>query len=289
MLMESLARFVMAGRLKAGLVAFFGNLLPLISPAAVGLVALRHSITDAVLVSLWAILPLVLVLAISDMNAMMVWVSMVSVGAVLFGAQVLRLSQSWSLTLLSIVVCSAILAFAMRLLLDAELEAMRTALLDMLNQMAKQQGQVIDMVPNNLFLTGLMAWVIALTAIGSLLLARWWQALLYNPGGFRLEFHGLRMEKTVALLLMVGLTACYLLSRDYFTWGNLLSLPLLLSGIALVHHAVAFAQLSSYWLVFFYIGLVILVGPLSTVMVGLGFLDSVLDLRARLTARKTGG
>lgn len=286
--MESLARFIMAGRLKAALVAFFGNLLPLISPAAVGLVALRHNITDAVLVSLWAILPLVLVLAVTDMNAMMIWVSMVSVGVVLFGAQVLRLSLSWSWSLLCMLACSAILAFMMGLILDAELEAMRAALLDMLNQMAKQQGQVIDMVPSDLFLTGLIAWVIALTAIGSLLLARWWQALLYNPGGFRLEFHGLRIEKTAALLLMAGLIACYLLSRDYFTWGNLLGLPLLLSGIALVHHAVAFAQLSGYWLVFFYIGLVILVGPLSTVMVGLGFLDSMLDLRARLTARKAG-
>lgn len=277
----------MAGRFKAALVAFFGNMLPLISPAAVGLVALRHSVADAMLVMLWALLPLIIVLNISDMNALMVWASLLSVLVVVLGALTLRSTASWAWTLLAMVLSSAVASLLVKLNLAADLEAMRASLLEVFAEVARQQEQVIDLVPSDVFLVGLVAWAVALTAISSLLLARWWQALLYNPGGFRTEFHGLRMNRGAAAILMVGLCTCYILSRDYFTWGNLLGLPLLLTGIALVHHTVAFAQLGSHWLVVFYMGLVLMVGPLSTVLVGLGFLDSLLDFRARLAARKT--
>ncbi len=277
----------MAGRFKAALVAFFGNILPLISPAAVGLVALRHSVADTVLVMLWALLPLIIVLNISDMNALMVWASVLSVLVIVLGALSLRSTASWAWTLLAMVVSSAGASWLVKLNMPAELEVMRLSLLEMFTEVAKRQEQVIDLVPSNMFIAGLIAWAVALTAISSLFLARWWQALLYNPGGFRVEFHGLRINRGAAAILMTGLCLCYVLSRDYFTWGNLLGLPLLLSGIALVHHTVAFAQFGAHWLVVFYTGLVLMVGPLSTVLVGLGFLDSLLDFRARLAARKS--
>ena len=290
--MYLLAQFIMAGRFKAALVALFGNLLPLISPAAVGLVALRRSGGDAMLVMLWALLPLIVLLNMSDVitevNVVMIWASLASVAVVLAAALVLRSSASWPWALMAVVLLSAAASLALKLFLEIELEAMRTALLAMFEQVAEQQGQVIDLSFSDLVLAGLVAWAVALTAIGALLLARWWQALLYNPGGFRTEFHAVRMDRAVAASLMAGLCVCYLLSGDYFAWGNLLGLPLLLGGIALVHHTVAFTQLSGHWLILFYMGMVLLVGPLSTVLVGLGFLDSMLNIRARLAARKTG-
>lgn len=284
--MKALAEFIMAGRFKAALVAFFGNLLPLISPAAVGLVALRRSVADATLVMLWALLPLIVLLNTSDVSALMIWASLLSVSVVVLGALTLRSTTSWAWALLAMVLASAVASLLARLNLAAELEAMRASILEVFAELAKQQEQVIDLVPSDVFLSGLIAWAVALTAITALLLARWWQALLYNPGGFRSEFHGLRMNRGVAVMLMAGLSFCYLLSGDYFPWGNLLGLPLLLSGIALVHHTVAFAQFGSHWLVVFYMSLVLMVGPLSTVLVGLGFLDSLLDFRTRLAARK---
>lgn len=285
--MKALAEFIMAGRFKAALVAFFGNALPLISPAAVGFVALRHNIADTLLVMLWALLPLIIMLNISEVGSLMIWASVLSVLVVLAGALTLKTRGSWPVTLLTIVLVSAAASLLLKSNLSNEFEAMRLSLLEVFEEVAKQQKQIIDLVPSDLFLAGLVAWAVALTAIAALLLARWWQALLYNPGGFRTEFHGLRLSKGVSVVLMAGMLGCYFASRDYFPWGNLLGLPLLLTGIALMHHTVAFAQLGGHWLVVFYLGLVLLAGPLMTLVVGLGFLDSMLDLRARLAARKT--
>ncbi|MBQ0720906.1 MAG: hypothetical protein KBT88_08720 [Gammaproteobacteria bacterium] len=284
--MRSLAEFIMAGRLKAALVALLGNFLPLVSPAAVGLVVLRRGLTEGCLVLLWAVVPLLILLNTENMNGAMVWASIFSVLVVLVGASALTQTQAWTSALKVMLGVSVVSGLAMKLLLATEVGAMREALTEMLRQL-QQQNSALVFEPSDLFVAGLIAWVIALTAVAALLLARWWQSLLYNPGGFGVEFHALRFDRLSASLLFGALMGCYLLGQEYVTWGNLLGLPLLLGGVALVHHTIAFAQLSTRWLVVFYMGLVFLLGPLSSVLIGLGFLDSVMDFRSRLAARRS--
>ncbi len=276
----------MAGRLKAALVALLGNFLPLVSPAAVGLVVLRQGLTEGCLVLLWAILPLVLLVSTGDINGAMVWASIFSVLVVLIGASALKQTRSWASSLTVILGVSVLSGLVMKISLVAEVSAMRETLTEMFGQL-QQQNNALILEPSDLFIAGLLAWVVALTAVAALLLARWWQSLLYNPGGFGVEFHALRFDKVSASLLFVALMGCYLLGEEYVTWGNLLGLPLLLSGVALVHHSIAFAKLGTRWLVVFYMGLVLLLGPLSSVLIGLGFLDSVMDFRSRLAARRS--
>jgi len=284
--MRALAEFIMAGRLKAALVALLGNFFPLVSPAAVGLVVLRKGLTEGCLLLLWAILPLVILVNSESMNGAMVWASIFSVLVVLIGASALNQTRAWTSTLKVMLGVSVLSGLTMKLLLAADVSAMREALNEMLRQL-QQQNSALVFEPSDLFVAGLLAWVIALTAIAALLLARWWQSLLYNPGGFGVEFHALRFDRLSATLLFAALMGCYLLGQEYVTWGNLLGLPLLLSGVALVHHSVAFAGLSTRWIVVFYMGLVLLLGPLSSVLIGLGFLDSVMDFRSRLAARRS--
>ena len=284
--MRALAEFIMAGRLKAALVALFGNFLPLVSPAAVGLVVLRQGLSEGCLLLLWAVLPLVLLVSAGNMNSAMVWASILSVLVVLVGAGVLKQTRSWKSTLKVMLGVSVLSGLVMKLVLAAELSAMRDTLNDMLLQL-QQQDTTLSFEPSDLFIAGLLAWVIALTAVAALLLARWWQSLLYNPGGFGVEFHALRFDKLSASILFAALMGCYLLGKEYVPWGNLVGLPLLLGGIALVHHSIAFAKLGTRWLVVFYMGLVLLLGPLSSVLIGLGFLDSVMDFRSRLAARRS--
>ncbi len=276
----------MAGRLKAALVALLGNFLPLVSPAAVGLVVLRQGLTEGGLVLLWAVLPLVILVSAGNMSGAMVWASIFSVLVVLIGASTLKQTRSWISTLKVMLGVSVLSGLVMKLLLAAQVSAMRETLNEMLRQL-QQQNNALIFEPSDLFIAGLLAWVIALTAVAALLLARWWQSLLYNPGGFSVEFHALRFDKLSASVLFAALMGCYLLGQEYVTWGNLFGLPLLLSGVALVHHSIAFAQLGTRWLVVFYMGLVLLLGPLSSVLIGLGFLDSVMDFRSRLAARRS--
>ena len=112
------------------------------------------------------------------------------------------------------------------------------------------------------------------------------RGLLYNPGGFQVEGLLLRMGVLQAGLLLAGVSYCQLASPQYLSWGALLGLPLLISGIALVHFVVARRKMGGHWLAIFYIGL-LLIGPMSLIMVLLGFIDSILNIRARIPAKKS--
>lgn len=125
-------------------------------------------------------------------------------------------------------------------------------------------------------------------AMIALLLARWWHALLDNPGGFAREFRGLRMDRRVAWLTL-GLGVLALFDGDL---GNglitvLFKLALTLyvvQGLAVAHSWVAYRKASRGWLVALY---VLLVVPLPVGVLGLaatGFSDAWLDYRARWQA-----
>lgn len=288
--MRALAEFIMAGRLKAALIAFGGSLLPFVSPAAVGLVALRQSLGDGFIVTLWAILPLALMRYVSDMSAPMIWASIATVPVVLLAARVLRVGLPWAQVLMVIVGLSGLAAVLAQLWWPAECEQLRLVLSKLFAQLqpaaATGEPALALTIP---FVIGMVAVMIALSAVGSLLLARWWQALLFNPGGFRQEFHALRIDKSLAVPLLVGVLVCYSVAPDYMTWGTLLGVPLLLGGIAVAHHVMATTGMGVHWLVMFYVALVVLMGPVSMLLMGLGFCDSMLDLRARLAARQRRG
>lgn len=282
--MGALAKFVMGSRARAALVAVLGNLLPLLSPAVVALVALRKGLGEGLLIGLWSILPLVAAFYLSDMAPMLVWASLGTVVVVVVGAAVLKRTASWQAALMTLVIASGALALAMGEVLDAELAGLQQTLQEMLARMAPQGHEVV-LAPQPLLLVGMLAWMIAISALGSLLLGRWWQALLYNPGGLGEEFRSLRLAAPVGLALTAGVVICQFAPVDYSAWGNLLGLPLFLAGIGLVHHVVAVSHLGAHWLAVFYVCLVLLLGPIGLLLAGLGLLDSLIDVRARLARR----
>lgn len=299
--MRALAEFIMRGRLQASLVALAGNLVPLISPATVALVTLRHPLQEGLLVLLWACLPLLAMVMWGDVSPLLAATSLVGVVGVVPVAQVLRQTQSWPLTLAAILTVSGA---AMGLVASVAGEATTLLLAELQGVLetlkagdTPQTGSVFHLLmgamavgmgleqASVLFVLGFLAWLTAMQLVASLLLGRWWQALLYNPGGFRAEFHGLRLDRVLAAGLIIGIVACNLGAAELGPWASLLGLPLLLAGLGLVHYTVQFWQLGVQWLVLLYFGLVIF-SPLSLVLVGIAFLDSVFDFRARLRPRK---
>ena len=134
--------------------------------------------------------------------------------------------------------------------------------------------------PSDTFVLGLIAYVVALSGLGSLLLARWWQALLYNPGGFQQEFHQLRLMPVQALVCSLGAIYCLLQPQGYQAWASLFALPLLLTGIAIVHALVRARDLGKGWLVLMYFGLFV-AAPLSAAISTLALVDTWFNLRDR--------
>lgn len=299
--MKALAEFIMRGRLQASLVALAGNLVPLISPATVGLVTLRGGTANGLLILLWAALPLVAAAMISDASVLIVGSSLAGLLVLMAAANVLKTTVSWQWTLLSVLALCSAAIYGLGLSLSgatADVVEETRAVLDTLGEQDSEEvvsvfyalmaaiaaGLGLETIHAN-FVLGFLVWLTALHVVGSLLLARWWQALLYNPGGFQTEFHALRLEAPVAAVLVLGILGCTLLAAEYMIWASLLGMPLLLAGLGFIHHAVSFLGLGKVWLVILYVGLVFL-GPLSMVLVGVALLDSFLNLRARLEASR---
>ena len=133
------------------------------------------------------------------------------------------------------------------------------------------------------YLPGHLVSAVLLVALSGLLLGRWWQALLFNPGGFGPEFQGLRLGRPLAALTLALFAAAL-----WSGWPPLSNLALVLGtlytlqGIALVHALAFKLQLSPAWLLVFYL---LLVPLLSQAVIALGVADAWADFRNRIGAR----
>lgn len=270
--MRGLAELVMAGRKQAIITALVLGVIPLInllSPVVTGLVMLRKGPREALVVMAWAILPLAGWAMVGDVIPLVLLIS-------IFGlALLLRESESWEFTLLMAIGVGVAVEVYMRLqpqLLDVLFEQMQQYL-----QVNNVQGVQLDEI--RAVMPSVFGAVYMFLSVLLLMLARWMQATLYNPGGFQKEFHLLRMEQKAALLLVVLMAMANFGVIFPEAWVLYPVMPLLFSGIALVHGMVARRRASGMWLVVFY---AVLMLPLALQLVVLAaILDSWYDFRGR--------
>jgi hypothetical protein len=282
---RALAEFILRGRIQAFVVATLGSIFPLVSSATVGLVSLTKGIKEGILVFLWVSMPLLLLQQMSADNPLLMAVSIASLGIMVFAAVAHSLMASWQWTLLVILVVATFVVMSFYLLMGSYVDALVTAGQAMLLN-AKQQGGQIDLVISVPLLLGFVAIILFLGCFMSLVLARWWQALLYNPGGFQKEFHSFSLDAKIAVLLILIVVVVLFLPADYLLWAYLVAFPLLFAGIALAHHVAKQLNLGNQWLAFLYVGLIIVGKPMTVALVGIGLADSLIDLRSKLAEYK---
>lgn len=133
-----------------------------------------------------------------------------------------------------------------------------------------------------LLIGGVTGLIVLIAAVACLALARSWQAGLYNPGGFREEFHALRLAPhELAVLVVLGAIGAVLGLPGL---GMLLWVPLLVAGIALVHGFIGLKGMNGLWLVAFYL-LLITTWPMILIVLLLAFIDAFANIRGRLASR----
>jgi len=281
--MRALAQFVMRGPLQASGVAALTTAIPLlfwVGTAVVGLVILRLGIRQGLNVGLWALLP---ALGWSwfgqDPTALAVLLEVMLMTALL------RVTSSWDKALCG----GTFLAIVTGLVLPQ----LYPGLMDILVQTGVQfyeqyNADVAQSLGNNLepvirqTMSASMAGTYLALAIGMTLLARGWQAALYNPGGLRTEFHGLRLSPVFAVVFAVTMVIGPVLGLNTVLLAWAAGTPLFLAGLALVHGVVARKKLSRQWLMMFYVALVLLGPSLMILLVVLAFVDSWLNIRGRI-------
>ncbi len=267
--MRALAELVMRGRIQACSVAFIGFAFPFVSSAVIGLVTLRKGSVEGWVVMLWAILPVLLSYFFSENNPYLAVVSGVLILTSLLAALILRTFSLWDWTLIAVVLVSVVLTLMSGLLFDNEF-ADFVELIEELFALSSS-GDVLVLI----------AMGVAINALLGLIIARWWQALLYNPGGFQKEFHSLRLDRALGgsclILALIGILS----DNSFGIWLKLASLPLVICGIALTHFMVKVLSLNKLWLVVMYVSM--LFGTMSFILAGVGAADSFLNLRERLS------
>ena len=279
-MLRGIADFAMSGRRQAVTVAILFALVPmlnLLSGAVVALVTLRKGWQEGFLVMLWALLPALLQLYVGDASPVFMLI------AALLAGQVLRSSQSWQAVLV------LILVLGLGTQLSLPLQTQYLAQVTQVIQQMLDEGRSLQLADAGEMQAASTDEVVALLLhfygayhmtlfVACLALGRYWQALLFNPGGFGQEFHSLRLDPRFAGLLLVLLAAGELGVQPLAAWVPLFCVPPMVNGLALCHFVVAQRKLGGSWLFLAYL-LVVLMVP---AIILLGFMDSFANLRQRL-------
>ncbi len=294
--MRALAEFVMQGRAQASFVAAVSSLVPLVSSAVIALVLLRRGLYDGLIVFMWGLLFALFLIGFYGREGSAVLLLTLAPALTLiiatWAAAVLRLTVSWENAVIVGMIVSLVGGFGVLWACEVHLQNVEDTLRELFLQIHQEQTRqgldaaALPQAPGKAFIAGAIGYSCALNAIFGLAIGRYWQAQLYNPGGFEVEFHNIRLSIVLSIVLLVPVV--YLLNRDFGgSWGNLIALPLIIAGVSLFHWFVKQWQLGQVWLVVFYIALMTL-KPFVWLIVASALLDSFFDFRGRFKSIGNG-
>lgn len=298
--MKSLASFIMRGPGQAilvtvgtGVLAMLLPPLSLISGAAVALTTLRAGPKSGMTVMLGSTAFVALIAWLSVGNALpaLMFLGVMWLPLWLLG-WVLRETRSLSLTHLVAGVVVALGVVTVHVMLGDTAGWWQQVLLR-LSEPALQAGSPLDpaeveqaMTTLSRVMTGIIAAGLVLNSLMCLYLARGWQAQLFNPGGFRTEFHELRLGKIAALVSLAIIVLSMLPMGGFSSLATellIIALSLyVVQGLAMIHAIVAIKQLHIAWLVGLYLVAFVVLPQLMALVALLGLIDTWVDFRQRI-------
>jgi len=145
-----------------------------------------------------------------------------------------------------------------------------------LQTLQEVQEIAIRMIP------GFFAASVLFGTMMSLFLARWWQSVILNPGGFAKEFQALNLGKMMAMVAVAIIVAVVLAGSEL--WYAMLLVVLVLyttQGMSILHAVFKGRQLNRAWLYLIY--LVMFFSPeVAAMLILVGIADAWIDFRGRL-------
>jgi hypothetical protein len=295
--MRALARFAMRGHWHAVALTVLGlicstviSIFGVISGSIVALVAMRIGWLSGLKLALTSVIFFCLfqffMTGYTPLTAL--YVSVIVLGLPVLLGVALDSSSNQALPLL-IVACGLILfSLAFRILTGDADQFWYQQINPILNALQEANGpilseQAVMQISSQMHHIFLVLIFLFYTAI--IFLARWWQAELYNPGGFGFEFRVLRMPKSalygVAIAgVMVALNTVSSFDVAFVT-DCFIILVLLFSfqGLAVVHAKIYTNNLPVGWLVGLYLLSAIVPQLVGLVLATTGVADSLADFR----------
>jgi len=278
--------------MMASIFAVLSLILPpfsYLSGGVVALVTLRKGASESLLLMLIASMALAVMSYVTLGNLFVAIAFMLVVWLPIWIlALVLRTTISLSLTMAVAVILSAIVVIGFHLLVGNPVEWWNTLLTKVFEKTLTQQSFEL-MGQNGLpakgvaqAMTAILAAAFFTSIVLSLFTGRWWQAVLFNPGGFQQEFHQFRIDKVYAgisavILGWAGITA---------TMGSLavdvavvVCVYAAVAGVALIHDWVRVTQANKAWLILLYMALAFVAPQLLVLLAIIGFTDAWFNFR----------
>jgi len=301
--MKSLAAYAMRGRMQAASISSLFAVLSLILPplsyisgAIISLVTLRRGIAEGAVIALIAALVLAALsqvatgsVLVAGVFTLLVWLPVWILSVTLRQT----VSLSISLSVATAICMAAVVLF--HALIGNTIEWWRSIIDKLLTEAANQPG-MLPMGENAMlqestvhFMTGFMATAFFISMVLSLFLGRWWQAALYNPGGFKVEFHQFRLDKYVAVLGSIVLLWAMIISASGSLASDLSVVVCVyasVAGIALIHYWVEKTGSNKAWLFLLYLLLAFVAPHVIVFLAIVGFADAWLDIRRFIATSK---
>jgi len=284
-----LAEFIMRGRLQAAIVALVGGLFPLlISPAIVALVTLRKGAQEGTFVVMAGFVIPLLAYIVGDSGPLMSMASFLGLITVYVASMALRASRSWAYTLAVLIVASTLSVLIAIQMAPGPINALIQAFQETLDEIVKQSADTETPLANlELSMTtvsGFLVYTLLSSGLFALIIGRWGQAALYNPGGFGEEFRQLQLGSSMSIFCFVATAYCLTQGAGYQWWANVFALPLLIVATAIAHATAKAKSIGLPWMILFYIAMIGF-SPILLVLVFVGFIDTWLNFRARLSVK----
>ena len=305
--MRGYAAYIMRGRLQSivliAMTAFVGlyfSPVSYLAGAAVALVVLRLGAKEALIVTAGSAVGVALLGMLGSGNPAYGLVHMLMLAVpVMVMAQLLRQTVSLALTFQVVALIGVVIVLFMQLFGQGWMEEWRIQFEKVVSQTleaaSQQSGSGIEQADLKEVLhllgemvSGIFGAVFVFSQLVMLIIARNWQAQLYNPGGFTQEFHGLNLGKTVAFVSLAIIVAGMVPGSAGELFSNMLGIILVLylvQFLAIAHMVIAHVAKGKGWLAMLYVLVVIglfAFPPLLMVMVLVGFADTWVNFRSHI-------
>jgi hypothetical protein len=136
------------------------------------------------------------------------------------------------------------------------------------------------------YMTGVVAAGTVFGLLFGLFLGRWWQSVLYNPGGFRQEFLSLSTHPRLAIgsivVVAIALLSSGVVSEIFWNITILLFVLYVFIGAAVLHTVFASMKMSRYMVPMFYLTLFLIPHAMLPVAI-VGLSDAWLNLRNKIS------
>ena len=243
--LDALTKMLLKGRREAIFFALLFNCIPyfsFLSSVTIALVTLRQGVKEGAFVALVTMLPAVMVAAYQGSVLLGLAQGGATFGVAWFLAFVLNYRRSWASVFFSASMLALLIGIMVHTITPNHVAESKRVLQDIFNVLQEKGQLKYDdaLMKDNInwfadYFLGTQLAISTLIALFNLGLARYMQSNVFYPGGFTREFLFFRLTPDIAFLFVACLVGLLLDSAIAKMFIMVSALPLVFSGISLMH------------------------------------------------------